>query len=105
MKKNEKTMFNSGRGPQTGNMGNKEKRDTFLSEKDKRSSEKAELANMITDALANRGRGNKPHIDPALENLSPNTDVGRGPTKGNAGKKNGKSSSMKRGALGATSGY
>jgi hypothetical protein len=103
MKSNTKMMFNSGRGPQTGNAGNKEKRDTFMSEKDERSSEKAQLANMITDALEMRGRGNRPTIKPSLENVKADTNVGRGPTKGNAGKRN--STMGKKGANGATSGY
>jgi hypothetical protein len=102
MKSNTKMTFNSGRGPQTGNAGNKEKRETFMSEKDQRSSEKAQLANMITDALEMRGRGNRPTIKPSLESLHDKTNEGRGPTKGNAGKR---SSSGKKGAMGATSGY
>lgn len=98
-----KMTFNSGRGPQTGNAGNSEKRNAFMSEKDKRSSEKAQLANMITDALEMRGRKTKPTINPGLEGLHSDTNVGRGPTKGNAGKS--KSGAARKGALGATSGY
>lgn len=105
MKNDKKTMFNSGRGPQTGNMGNTEKRKTFMEEKDQRSSEKATLANMITDALETRGRDNMSYRNKGVEGLHSDTYEGRGPTKGNAGKKNGKSSSGKKGALGATSGY
>lgn len=96
-------MFNSGRGPQTGNKGNTEKRAAFIEEKNTRSSEKAQLANMITDALEMRGRKTKPTINPGLEGLHSDTNVGRGPTKGNAGKS--KSGAARKGALGATSGY
>jgi hypothetical protein len=95
--------INQKRGPQTGNAGNKEKRDAFMSEKNTRSSEKAQLANMITDALEMRGRGQAGKINPALESLHDKTNVGRGPTKGNAGKRN--STMGKKGANGATSGY
>lgn len=95
-------MFNSGRGPQTGNKGNTEKRSAFMEEKNVRSSEKAQLANMITNALEMRGRGQAGKINPALESVHDTTNVGRGPTKGNATKR---SSSGKKGALGATSGY
>lgn len=95
--------FNSGRGPQVGNHGNTTKRSDFMAEKDKRSSEKAKLANMITDALEMRGRFTSEKINPGLEGLHENTNVGRGPTKGNAGKV--KSGAARKGALGATSGY
>ena len=95
--------FNSGRGPQTGNAGNMEKRKTFMSEKDKTGSEKAQLANMITDALSMRGRFTSEKINPGLEGLHSDTNVGRGPTKGNAGKV--KSGAARKGAMGATSGY
>lgn len=96
-------IFNSGRGPQVGNHGNTTKRNDFMAEKDKRSSEKAHLANMITDALEMRGRKTKPTINPGVEGLHSDTNVGRGPTKGNAGKS--KSGAARKGALGATSGY
>ena len=96
-------MFNSGRGPQTGNAGNTEKRSIFKEEKNTRSSEKAVLANMITDALEMRGRGQAGKVNPALESLHDTTNTGRGPTKGNAGKRN--STMGKKGANGATSGY
>jgi hypothetical protein len=101
MKSNTKMMFNSGRGPQTGNKGNTEKRATFMEEKNTRSSEKAHLANMITDALEMRGRGQAGTVNPSLESLHDTTNTGRGPTKGNAGKR----STVKKGAMGATSGY
>lgn len=101
MKSNTKMMFNSGRGPQTGNAGNKEKRAAFQEEKSTRGSERAALANMITDALEMRGRGQAGKVNPALESVHDTTNTGRGPTKGNAAKR----STVKKGAMGATSGY
>ena len=92
---------NQKRGPTTGNAGTASKRDTFMSEKSKTGSEKSALANMVTDAVAARGRGMKGFRDPSTEGISPKTNVGRGPTKGNAGK----SGAARKGALGATSGY
>lgn len=74
-----------------------------MSEKDKTGSEKAQLANMITDALSMRGKFTSEKINPGLEGLHSDTNVGRGPTKGNAGKV--KSGAARKGALGATSGY
>ena len=43
----------------------------------------------FTEALAEemRGRGVNAYVDPALEGLHSDTNVGRGPTKGNAGKR------------------
>jgi hypothetical protein len=79
--------INQKRGPTVGNMGNSAKRSAFTSEKDKTSSQKASLANMVTDALAMRGRGQSGKTNPALEGVHSNTNVGRGPTKGNAGRK------------------
>jgi hypothetical protein len=38
--------------------------------------EKSALADMVTNAVANRGRGMKPFIDPTVEGLSANTNVG-----------------------------
>ena len=104
MKSNSKTTFNSGRGPQTGNAGNAEKRKDFMAEKDKRSSEKAGLARMVTDALEMRGRDNRSSRKPGVESLHDTTNTGRGPTKGNAGRKT-SGTTGRRGALGATSGY
>ena len=79
--------INQKRGPQVGNAGMGTKRADFMAEKDKRSSEKANLANMVTNALEMRGRGQAGKTNPALESLHDTTNVGRGPTKGNAGKK------------------
>jgi hypothetical protein len=79
--------INQKRGPQVGNAGMGTKRADFMAEKDKRSSDKAVLANMVTDALAMRGRDNRSARKPGVESLHDTTNVGRGPTKGNAGKK------------------
>jgi hypothetical protein len=95
---------NQKRGPTTGNQNPGSKRDTFMSEKSKAGSEKSALANMVTDAVAARGRGMQGFRDKAVEGLHANTNVGRGPTKGNAGKPQ-KSGGGKKGAMGATSGY
>jgi len=95
---------NQKRGPTTGNAGTASKRDTFMSEKSKAGSEKSALANMVTDAVAARGRGMKGFRDPAVEGLKSSVNVGRGPTKGNAAKPQ-RSGAARRGALGATSGF
>ena len=95
---------NQARGPQTGNAGTPSKRSDFMAAKAKSGSEKSDLANMITDAVAARGQGMKGFRDAAVEGLHANTNVGRGPTKGNAGKPQ-RSGAARRGASGATSGY
>ena len=95
--------INQKRGPTTGNQGAGTKRADFMSEKAKTGSEKSQLANMITDAFAARGTGMKGFRDPAVEGVHTMTNVGRGPTKGNAGRQ--KSGAARKGALGATSGY
>ena len=96
--------INQARGPQTGNAGTPAKRSDFMAAKAKSGSEKSDLANMITDAVAARGQGMKGFRDAAVEGLHANTNVGRGPTKGNAGKPQ-RSGAARRGASGATSGY
>ena len=96
--------INQKRGPTTGNAGTPSKRSEFVTAKAKSGSEKSELANMITDAVAARGRGMKGFRDPAVEGLHANTNVGRGPTKGNAARPQ-RSSAARKGAAGATSGY
>jgi hypothetical protein len=95
---------NQARGPQTGNAGTPSKRADFMAAKAKSGSEKAELANMITDAVAARGQGMRGFRDATVEGLHANTNVGRGPTKGNAGRPQ-RSGAARRGANGATSGY
>lgn len=71
-----------------GNAGNATKRQDFLSEKNDRSSYMAGLANMVTAAYERRGAAMMPdqhgYMDAvALEAISPNTRVRRGPRKGN----------------------
>jgi hypothetical protein len=68
--------INQKRGPTTGNMDMGGKRDTFMKEKSTSGNEKSALADMVTNAVANRGRGMKPFIDPTVEGLSANTNVG-----------------------------
>ena len=87
---------NQKQGPRNGNPGNMEKRKEFMESKSKSGSEKSELAGMVTKALEMRGRGQAGKVNPALESLHDKTNEGRGPRKGNGGR---------RGALGATSGY
>ena len=94
--------INQRRGPTVGNSGTGSKRADFMAEKSKVNSEKSELASMITDAVANRGRRMQSVRDPAVEPVKARVNVGRGPTKGNAGRTSG---AARRGALGATSGY
>ena len=96
--------INQKRGPTTGNENPGTKRADFMAEKSRTGSEKSELANMITGAVAARGRGMEGFRDKAVEGLHTNTNVGRGPTKGNAGRPQ-KSGGGRKGALGATSGY
>lgn len=68
---------NQARGPQTGNTGTPGKQRTFLEEKSDRSSRFQQLADMVMDGFGKRGQGMKPHIDPAVEPVSGNTNVGR----------------------------
>ena len=75
--------INQSRGPTTGNSNPGGKRSAFLKEKAKTGSEKSELANMITDAVAARGTGMKGFRDKSTEGLHTITNVGRGPRKGN----------------------
>jgi len=96
--------INQKRGPTTGNANTGTKRADFQAEKSRTGSEKSELANMITDAVAARGQGMRGFRDPATEGLHTVTNTGRGPTKGNAGRQQ-KSAAARKGALGATSGY
>ena len=79
--------INQKRGPTTGNAGTPSKRNTFMAEKSASSSEKSTLAKMVTSALEMRGRDNRSSRSPGVEGLHEKTNVGRGPTKGNAGKK------------------
>jgi hypothetical protein len=96
--------INQKRGPTTGNENPGSKRQDAMSEKAKTGSEKSALANMVTDAVARRGELMKSVRDPAVEPVAARVNVGRGPTKGNAGKPQ-KSGAARKGALGASSGY
>jgi hypothetical protein len=73
---------NQAQGPKTGNAGTASKRATFVKEKASSGTEKSALATFVMDALANRGAGMKPHIDPAVEGISSNTGPKRNPTAG-----------------------
>ena len=74
---------NQKRGPTTGNAGTASKREEFMTAKSKSGSERSALANMVTDAVAARGRGMEGFRDRTVEGLHTTTNVGRGPTKGN----------------------
>ena len=75
--------INQRRGPTTGNAGTMSKREEFMTAKAKSGNRRSELANMVTDAVANRGRKMKGFRDAAVEGLKSDVNVGRGPTKGN----------------------
>lgn len=79
--------INQKQGPRTGNAGRPEKRAAFQAEKSKTNSERSAIADMITGALETRGRDNKSHRAPGVESLHDTTNVGRGPTRGNAGRR------------------
>jgi hypothetical protein len=68
--------INQKRGPTMGNQDLGGKRETFMKEKASSGNEKSALADMVTNAVANRGRGMKPFIDPTVEGISANTNVG-----------------------------
>jgi len=68
--------INQKRGPTMGNQDMGDKRNTFMKEKATTGNEKSALADMVTNAVARRGQGMKPFIDPTVEGLSSNTNVG-----------------------------
>ena len=72
--------INQKRGPTTGNAGNATKRSDFMKEKSTTGSERAVIANMITDALSMRGRGQAGTTNPGLEGVHSNTGPKRNPT-------------------------
>ena len=72
--------INQKRGPTTGNHGTPSKRNTFMDEKSTVNSERAVIANMITDALSMRGRGQAGTTNPALEGVHSNTGPKSNPT-------------------------
>lgn len=73
-------QINQKRGPTTGNAGTPSKRDTFMTDKSTVNSERAVIANMITDALSMRGRGQAGTTNPALESVHSNTGPKTNPT-------------------------
>jgi len=79
----ESKPINQKRGPTTGNAGTARKREQFMTAKAKSGNERSALADMVSDAVANRGRKMKGFRDAAVEGLKPMVNVGRGPTKGN----------------------
>jgi hypothetical protein len=87
MKNPQSKPINQKQGPRNGNAGNTEKRMTFMEEKSKTGSQRAALADVVTRALEGRGRGQRGKDDASLESLHDTTNVGRGPTKGNSGKR------------------
>ena len=96
--------INQKRGPTVGNENTGTKRKDAMAAKAKSGSEKSDLATMVTDAVARRGELMRSVRDPAVEPLKAKVNVGRGPTKGNAGRQQ-KSAAARKGALGASSGY
>jgi hypothetical protein len=87
--------INQKRGPTTGNHGTPSKRNTFIAEKASSGSQKSELANMVTNALEMRGRGQAGYTNPALEGLHSNTGPKVNPTS-NGSKLPGKYKSSKK---------
>lgn len=68
--------INQKNGPRTGNMDAGNKRSTFMKEKASSGNEKSALADMVTNAVAARGRGMQGFRDPAVEGLHADTNVG-----------------------------
>ena len=62
---------NQAQGPRTGNNPDMNKRTAFVDGKQ----ERAPLADVINSAFAQRGRGRKDYVDPALENTMSETRV------------------------------
>ena len=61
--------INQKRGPTTGNMDMGGKRSAFMKEKSTTGSEKSALADMVTGAVAARGRGMEGFRDKTVEGL------------------------------------
>ena len=74
--------INQKRGPTLGNTGTPAKRDEFVTAKAKSGNERSALADMVTNAVAARGRGMQGFRDKTVEPLKAKVNVGRGPTKG-----------------------
>jgi hypothetical protein len=71
--------INQKRGPTMGNQDTGGKRETFMKEKASSGNEKSALADMVTNAVANRGRHMESYRDPAVEGL--HADTNEGPKK------------------------
>jgi hypothetical protein len=69
--------INQARGPVSGNAGTPSKQRSFLEEKSDRNSRFSQLADMVMAGFGKRGEGMKPHIDPAVEPVAGNVNVGR----------------------------
>lgn len=72
--------INQKRGPTTGNMDMGGKRSTFMKEKATTGNEKSALADMVTNAVAARGRGMQSFRDPAVEGLKDTVGKAANPT-------------------------
>jgi hypothetical protein len=68
---------NQARGPVSGNAGTPSKQKSFLEEKSDRNSRFQQLADMVMNGFSKRGEGMKPHIEPAVEPVGGNVNVGR----------------------------
>jgi hypothetical protein len=79
---NSVSNVDAAQGPRNGNAGSPAKRAVFVKEKASSGNERSSLANFVMDALAGRGAGMKPHIDPTVEGISSNTGPKRNPTAG-----------------------
>jgi len=73
--------INQARGPVSGNAGTPSKQKSFLEEKSDRNSRFAQLADMVMSGFGKRGAGMKPHIEPAVEPVAGNVNVGRRKSK------------------------
>lgn len=72
--------INQKRGPTTGNVATGSKRADFMKEKSSTNSERSTIANMITDALGMRGKGQAGKTNPALEGVHERTGKAANPT-------------------------
>ena len=68
---------NVAQGPRSGNSGTVSKQKSFLEEKSDRNSRFQQLADMVMAGFSRRGEGMKPHIEPAVEPVADNVNVGR----------------------------
>jgi hypothetical protein len=79
--------INQPQGPRTGNTGTPSKRTAFMDDKAASGNEKSALADMVTKALETRGRGMQSARDASVEGIKSDVNVGRGPRRGNTGKR------------------